>query len=1319
MPTSSRLTAALIVYGLTVLFAVTAPTAQQGGTIRTITVPPELPIEVETELAPAGSLKQAPLWQELAQLLTNPDAISCPPDDPETLDDESVQCVANIVRRPAFRQPGDPRGPNLPPLNVWSPCFNTLTGQPLRLRTSDGEISWDQPGLLFSRTDPGNFDPSTPVTQTIGRLVVNEENELVVERFAGVTDEELPETGTVVAVPGCNDEGEPLDEDGTVIDEFELPISELDFFRPTTDTAAVPLPLRPFIGRSAAQALGKALFWDMQVGSDGVQACGSCHFHAGTDNRTKNQLNPNHLGGDLTLQVHATANQDLVAADYPFRRLANIDGPSEQRAADGTIVSNHVRDANDVMSSMGVRFRKFGDIPVPGGGPDSPAFVQTPVPAGWPKPLAPDCAVPMPGVPQRPGCAVTAAPDATSETDPIPVFQGFRRVEPRNTPTIFGPAFFFDNFWDGRARHDANGGSVFGPADPQFHIFINGNPSLNVSSPADPPRGAEMMDFRSDLAEEDPEVAEQPVRIRFSSLASLATGPALSDFEMSFAGRNWPKVGKKLLQTGVTPLANQLVASDDSVLGPFSNQGGSVCAALGRPTAAGMPGLCVNYTELIRAAFIRNLWSNSFAGASTFNAEGHAAPCTSAVNGVLTPAGCDPFDGYVLSEFICCFVPSSDRSNTNLFRQIEANFSLFFGLSLQAWQLLLIPDDTPFDRFIDANPKAAFAVAQPGEMNTLPPSQIPVLVGPLTFPDPDLFGPDELFGLDIFGGANLTAALPPGSPRNPLHTVTGADGTQTQVAVGSNPFLRTGRCMLCHFGPEQSDHTNNVNAGLMLSDTEFEWPREPNLDSFVGPEDSAPEPTGPFRVVTGIALAEEVEENAQDGVELELRNFATFDDPSTPTIDERVIAFPGAFSFQDNGVYNIGVRPTNEDIMRGGNDAFGWPLSLASLSMKNLAGADFEPCDTPDDPGAATQNGPPQFAGNCTGPMSNFDPGVVGFNLFEPTGADQRINPGLAMDPINPMLPEYLAPWVNNLPAGELSPQIDELSVAPNTITEPVAGPVVEFAEILFGSDQNCGTYDPGQFGAGPPNFGFGPLCPNAQTGIPVNFEPPLNGTWPFENRVARLGAVKVPQLRNVELTGPYFHTGSYLTLRQIVDFYVRGGDFPLTNGEDRDPNLVDLTLQAFGFGATNNAADLPPELQDGFPDAISQYGPMPDTISTGTMDSFTGTPTPEYATQEDAKVSLVKFLLSLTDQRVKFERAPFDHPEIFVPLDGTAPDNGALGGAAAGGREGFLNNLVNGLFRHVPAVGSAGSATPLPGFLGVTTNPLANCVSEISHFCR
>ena len=52
------------------------------------------------------------------------------------------------------------------------------------------------------------------------------------------------------------------------------------------DLRAVPVPgpsnLNDFIRDPAmARALGKALFWDMQVGSDGVQSCASRHFRAG------------------------------------------------------------------------------------------------------------------------------------------------------------------------------------------------------------------------------------------------------------------------------------------------------------------------------------------------------------------------------------------------------------------------------------------------------------------------------------------------------------------------------------------------------------------------------------------------------------------------------------------------------------------------------------------------------------------------------------------------------------------------------------------------------------------------------------------------------------------------------------------------------------------------------------------------------------------------------------------------------------------------------------------------------------------------------
>lgn len=55
----------------------------------------------------------------------------------------------------------------------------------------------------------------------------------------------------------------------------------------------VPRPTATDIkDQAVAVALGKALFWDVQVGGDGITACASCHFVAGIDPRLINTLNP-------------------------------------------------------------------------------------------------------------------------------------------------------------------------------------------------------------------------------------------------------------------------------------------------------------------------------------------------------------------------------------------------------------------------------------------------------------------------------------------------------------------------------------------------------------------------------------------------------------------------------------------------------------------------------------------------------------------------------------------------------------------------------------------------------------------------------------------------------------------------------------------------------------------------------------------------------------------------------------------------------------------------------------------------------------------
>ena len=88
-----------------------------------------------------------------------------------------------------------------------------------------------------------------------------------------------------------------------------------------------------------ALALGKALFWDMQVGSDGIQACASCHFRAGADPRSKNQVN---RGAE---SVFPGPNVQLEAFDFPLTRLAD---PDVRGALDPAT------DSSDVVSSQGI-----------------------------------------------------------------------------------------------------------------------------------------------------------------------------------------------------------------------------------------------------------------------------------------------------------------------------------------------------------------------------------------------------------------------------------------------------------------------------------------------------------------------------------------------------------------------------------------------------------------------------------------------------------------------------------------------------------------------------------------------------------------------------------------------------------------------------------------------------------------------------------------------------------------------------------------------------------------------------------------------------
>ncbi|MEY4070669.1 MAG: hypothetical protein RL721_1283 [Candidatus Eisenbacteria bacterium] len=620
-------------------------------------------------------------------------------------------------------------------------------------------------------------------------------------------------------------------------------------------TVVVPKPvgIERFVkDEQAAIALGKALFWDMQAGSDGMTACATCHYHAGVDNRVTNQINP---GANGTFDT-GRPNRKLLAADFPFRKLSD---PENRH-------SNVVRDRDDVFGSQGVHAAMFSDI-VRGGRKDaSTPQLQDPL-----------------------GFHVSGV--------------NVRRTTGRNTPSTINAVFNVRNFWDGRANQRFNGRNPFGDADSNARVLMV-----------------------NDLGE----LEAVRISLDMASTASQAVGPPLSDVEMSASGRTFMKLGKKMLS--VQPLATQEVKADDSSLGIYR-------AANGR-------GLSVTYADLIRAAFHDQWWNSS-------------EVVDAGLNVITEPAA--PTDLTSLS--------------TNRYSLMEANFSLFWGLAIAAYEATLVSDDTPYDRFVEGDPNAMTKQAQ--------------------------------IGIRVF---------------------TGVDGSN---------------CMGCHFGPE---FTGAAITAMHTLEAE-------------------PEPGTPIR-------PRQNEGNLQ-----------------------RMFMADRQASVYDGGYYNLGVRPTHEDIGLGATDPFGNPLSEARREQLN--------------------------------------PGSIQNTLFPP------MQPG---------------------------------------------------------------------------------------------------------ERIAADGAFKTPTLRNVELTGPYFHNGGMATLGDVIDFYARGGDFHETNLPDLDAEMV-------------------------------------------RQRALVGHPARQLA--------LLAFLKSLTDERVRWYRAPFDHPELVIP-------NGAQGNDLSVLQDIANPGAASDAIIRLPATGRNGATTPIRPFMNL-----------------
>jgi cytochrome c peroxidase len=603
--------------------------------------------------------------------------------------------------------------------------------------------------------------------------------------------------------------------------------------------------------RTALQAMGKALFWDMQVGGDGIQACATCHYHAGADNRFANQVSPGlkrTVGGtdvpasaaDTGQDLLGSANAALSSANFialnangdpvglPVSEAALIAAGSTPDEADGTSGVPGSKpapalDVNDVVSSQGVRLGTYAGL---SGGPvDS---------------------------------ATLAASDAGfNVTFTSSVHTTARRVEPRNSPTAINAVYHMRNFWDGRADMFFNGVTPLGFRDTDSTVKVFSGGALS----------------------------SQKLRIPFSSLASQAVGPIESDFEMVFAGRPHRDLGRKLLAAGVMPLAGQAVSGSDSLLGGLS----------------AVHGLNTNYKTWIQDVFDERFWGDGSGNDVCLDASGNFDEAC-------------PVNGYTLMEW---------------------NFSLFFGLAVQAYEATLFTEETIVDLLVGGIATGDVRIDNVGRRGTTQGAPVNVTGLPLegcialvsqgqsaaaqgaatllcTQHYSQFIHPDALAGSQADQTGFLKASGAPVLPNEriggcaPGSRVATTVATVNRGAVSFSPACNTttldaaqttlqsvdrgmGRffagatgCSICHFNPEFTGATVAALTGF-------------------GAAPLPPLPPGQLRRI-----------------------------PAEVPM-ERMVAFNGAPAVYDAGFYNLGVRPTPEDLSIG-DQIGGVPLAFTKLA---------------------------------------------------------------------------------------------------------------------------------------------------------------------------------------------------------------------------------------------------------------------------------------------------------------------------------------------------------------------------------------------------
>ncbi len=900
----------------------------------------------------------------------------------------------------------------------------------------------------------------------------------------------------------------------------------------------------------AARALGKAFFWEIRAGSDYRRdadgafrgmACASCHYRFGADARNRNTARIPYVAWD---RFPADPNHPLPQFPFDPRDGASQDFDAGQNGTPLQLI----------VGSSGVAPRLFEGLADP-----------PPATGAWLSEESSD-----------------AVPSVNPPPNEWEMFlaggQVFRQITHRNTPTAFNAAFSDRLFHDGRAESTFNGFSIFGDRDRRAVIHK-----------------------RDRLGQ----IVPVHVAVTHAALASQAVGPIVNDVEMSYGGRAFPDVARKLLDAPV--LAHQAVAADDSVLGTMAAAG-----LVGKDAPADKR---LTYRALIRLAFRREWWDGRDA-----KGQEQAVPLE-------------------LSEHLPNGLPPSGTLE-------EANFPLYWGLGLMLYQSGLISNESPFDAMLrgDGGPVNAAWQSHKNEVGevhldvaTLPPSgkQTPT-------PPPLLDTGTAVFqrGMRVFlargcvechAGPFLSEIydrLEPQDPADPIHftmkNLLLPNARADAVGLKYQAFQQeTFRAVAALLRPSEAT-PRLVGERLALALDHLRAAargRSGELETLVGERLAQGDP---IAQVAALLLSYErnapthaggrafFDENARVAaaeqltipVFVESMLIPDAQMPFRPRLPIGGLPASQGYAFYDLGFYNLGVSPPRYDRGIGGlqqaDDTALREHEEEAVARAVVAGAANEPAATPEVQAArdaAAKLSRPQVRALERGLVTGSDLAEIPLNpdakqaLKEEYGSrldsDDTPRQESAEATLRARGQAYrIRPeWLRDPALGRKSAADGAEAPAPNAPPEALAPPAPPFVDHSWDRD-----YLPREGRRSEQAF-----LSRARE-LVVNEE-----NWghrkPFlhDDELAFWGAFRTPSLRNVALTPPYMHNGRLLTLRQVIEFYDDGGHVPLSREEnpDKHPAMVPLDLS------------------------------------------------------EDDKRALHFFLICLTDDRVRHERAPFDHPSL------------------------------------------------------------------------